>query len=350
MGASRLSAQSKFTEYFKEDSAVYQGLEYIDTRMGGTTPLEVMVTAKTGEKDYFLKSEGLEALRAIARYFDTVPETGNLRSMATLVDELMKKNPALLKLMPVFARHELVRGVTRELANDDYTTARVLVRLRETAPTLDRNVILDGLRAHFRSQPELADLEIRETGVFLLYANMLNSLMETQQRTFLYVVLAIYLMLILLFRSPLLALLVLITQVLPALVMLGVMGWLGIPLDLITVMIASIAMGVGIDAAIQYTFRYRTELGVDGDRRAAVHRAHATVGRAIWIATSVIIAGFCVLMLSEFRPSIYFGLFTAIAMLMSQLAALTVLPSIFLLTGQPKLPADWKTADTSQES
>ena len=338
LGASRLSAQSKFTEYFKEDSAVYQGLEYIDTRMGGTTPLEIIVTAKEDQKDFFLKADGLDALRSIQRYFEGVPETGNVRSMATLVDELMKKNPALLKLMPVFARHELVRGVTRELADENYTTARVLVRLRETAPSLDRNVILEGLRAHFRSQPELKELEVRETGVFLLYANMLNSLMDTQQQTFLYVVLAIYAMLIILFRSPILAFLVLITQVLPALVMLGVMGWLDIPLDLITVMIASIAMGVGIDAAIQYTFRYRTELAVDGDRRAAVRRAHATVGRAIWIATSVIIAGFCVLMLSEFRPSIYFGLFTAIAMLMSQLAALTVLPSIFLVTGQPKLP------------
>jgi len=180
-------------------------------------------------------------------------------------------------------------------------------------------------------------LDVRVTGVFLLYANMLNTLMRTQRETFLFVVLAVYVMLVLLFRAPVLSLLVLLTQVLPATVMLGIMGWFAIPLDLVTVMIASIALGVGIDAAIQYTFRYRAELAAGGDRRAALKRAHATIGRAIWIATSVIVVGFCVLMLSDFRPSIYFGLFTAIAMLMSQLAALTILPSILLLTGLPRL-------------
>lgn len=333
-GASRLSAQSKFTEYFRPESAVYQGLEYIDQEMGGTTPLEVILTAK--EDMYFLKPDGLKALEAVQAYFATVPEVGNVRSIATLVDEIKKKNPNIVPLMPMFAKHAMVRAVTKEYADEAYRTSRVLVRFRETAPTLDRNVILEGLREHLATAPELEDVEARETGVFLLYANMLNTLMRTQQETFLYVVIAIYVMLIVLFRSPVLALLLLVTQVLPAVVMLGAMGWLGVPLDVITVMIASIAMGIGIDAAIQYTHRFRGELAEDGDHRAALSRTHATIGRAIWIATSVIIAGFCVLTLSQFRPSIYFGLFTAIAMLMSQLAALTVLPSIFLLTGYPK--------------
>ena len=97
-------------------------------------------------------------------------------------------------------------------------------------------------------------------------------------------------------------------------------------------------MGVGIDAAIQCTVRFRAELAVDGDRRAAIARAHGTTGRAIWIATSVIVAGFCTLILSDFRPSIWFGIFIAIAMLISQIAALTVLPSIFLVTGLPRPP------------
>jgi predicted RND superfamily exporter protein len=116
------------------------------------------------------------------------------------------------------------------------------------------------------------------------------------------------------------------------------MGWLGITLDLVTVMITSIAMGVGIDASIQYTFRYRAELSQGYDRGQALRRSHATIGRAIWIATTVIIVGFCVLILSDFRPSIFLGLLTAVAMLMSQLAALTVLPSILLLTGRPRMP------------
>lgn len=338
-GASKLSAQSKFTEYFKSGSDIHKGLEYIDNQMGGTTPLEIMLTSE--KPNFFITPEGLETIEAAQAYLGTVPEAGNVRSIATLVDELEKKNPNVVPMLPFFSRLPIVRAVTSELADETYTTTRILVRFRETAESLDRNVILDGLRAHLAAQPQLEGLkEVRITGVFLLYANMLNTLMDTQRETFLYVVIAVFLMLMILFRAPILALLLLLTQVLPAIVMLGLMGWMGVPLDMITVMIASIAMGIGIDAAIQYTFRYRRELMVDGDHRAAVTRAHATIGRAIWIATSVIIVGFCVLTLSNFKPSIYFGLFTAIAMLMSQLAALTILPAIFVLTKQPKRPSE----------
>ncbi|MDF1699727.1 MAG: MMPL family transporter [Planctomycetota bacterium] len=335
-GASRLSAQSKFTQYFKPGTQVFEGLETIDREMGGTTPLELMITSP--QPGFFLTPDGLKALRAAQGYFDDVPETGTVRSLATLVDELHKKNPHAATLLPMLGRHPMVRGVTREFANDDYSVSRVLIRMRETAPTLDRARILRGLRAHLAACPELAGLEVRETGVFLLYANMLESLMRTQRETFLYVIAAIFLMLLVLFRSPTLAFLVVLTQALPAVVILGLMGWFGITLDLVTVMITSIAMGVGIDASIQYTFRYRAELAQGYDRGQALRRSHATIGRAIWIATTVIIVGFCVLILSDFRPSIFLGLLTAVAMLMSQLAALTVLPSILLLTRRPRMP------------
>ncbi len=337
-GASRLSAQAKITEYFKKDTAIYQGLEYIDRNMGGTTPLEVILTAK--EKNAFVTPAGLAALRTVQAYFESVPETGNVQSLAALVDELKKKNPAAESLMPLLARHPMVRNVTKEFANEDYSVSRVVVRLRETAPDLDRNTILDGLRDHMAGNAALEGFEVRETGLFLLYANMLNALMRTQRETFLYVVAAIFVMLLVLFRSPILAVLVVLTQVLPAVVMLGFMGWAGITLDLVTVMIASIAMGVGIDASIQYTVRFRGELENGASRKDALVRSHATIGRAIWIATTVIIAGFCVLTLSDFRPSIYLGLLTAVAMLVSQIAALTILPSIFLLTGQPRASAN----------
>jgi predicted RND superfamily exporter protein len=333
-GTTRLTAQSKFTEYFKRHSQVHEGLETIDRRMGGTTPLELVL--ESSRPGYFVTPPGLAALRAAERYFQGVPETGTVRSLSTLVDELRKKNPNVEPLLPLLARHPLVRSVTREFASDDYAVSRILVRMRETAPTLDRDVVLDGLRAHLAAQPELKEVEVRVTGIFLLYANMLDSLVRTQRETFLWVVAAILLMLVLMFRSPLLALIVVLTQTLPAVVILGVMGWFGITLDLVTVMIASLAMGVGIDASIQYTFRFRAELEEGASHADAVERSHATIGRAIWIATTVIIAGFCVLTLSDFRPSIYLGLLTAVAMLMSQLAALTVLPAVFLVTGRPR--------------
>jgi predicted RND superfamily exporter protein len=186
---------------------------------------------------------------------------------------------------------------------------------------------------------ELKGLTVEVTGIFKLYANMLETLITSQKDTLGFVVGAIFLMLLVLFRSPVLALLVLLPQALPAVTILGIMGWFHIPLDLVTVMIAAIAIGVGVDSAIQYTVRFRRELAVDGDPRAALVRSHATIGRAIWIATTVIVLGFGVLIFSDFFPSVWFGLFTGLAMLMSQFSALITLPAIFLLTGRPKAPA-----------
>ncbi len=332
-GTTKIKVETKFVDYFWPSSDVYRGLEVIDRRMGGTTPLEVMLTSKT--PGFFKTPEGLEAVAAASRYFDGVAEAGNVRSLRTLVDEVKKALPKVT--VQALANIPAAAGQLREFVNADFTVTRVLVRFRETAPSLHRNNILARLRAHLAAEPGLRELDPRPTGVFLLYANMLNSLIESQKQTFVFVIAAIYVMLVLLFRAPLLALVVLVPQVLPALACLGTMGLAGIPLDLVTVMIASIAMGVGIDAAIQYTVRYRIELAATGgDRRAAVVRSHATIGRAIWIATSIVVAGFIVLALSKFVPTVYFGIFTALAMLMGQFAALTLLPSLFLLLKLPR--------------
>jgi hypothetical protein len=338
-GTTKIKVETKFIDYFKPNSEVYQGLLQIDTRMGGITPLEVLLTSK--EPGFFKSPAGLEAIAAASTYFDGVPETGNVRSLKTFMDEVRKAYPKMtVEALAKVLKQMKAESQLREFVNADYTVTRVLVRFKETAPTLHRNNIIRGLREHLAKEPALQELSPRPTGVFLLYANMLNSLIESQKDTFLMVVGAIYAMLILLFRAPLLSLVVLVPQVLPALACLGAMGLAGVPLDLVTVMIASIAMGVGIDAAIQYTVRYRIELAATkGDYRAAVTRSHATIGRAIWIATSIVVAGFIVLVLSKFVPTVYFGIFTALAMLMGQFAALTLLPALFLLFKQPRYQA-----------
>lgn len=346
-GCTRLTAENKFVDYFWERTEVRQGLASIDRRMGGTTPMDIVLTSK--EPGFFRTAKGIDAIRAASEWIAEVPEAGSVTSLAALVAEAQKA-PALSKLPPdkVLAlgeRNEDLKPLLLDVATPDYSIARVLVRFRETSPTLHRKRILDGLRADLAGRPELADLSPRVTGVFLLYSNMLESLIASQRDTFWTVVLAIWLMLVTLFaltRAGLLhalglSFVVLVPQVLPAVVVLGVMGWCGIPLDLITVTIAAIAMGVGIDSAIQYTVRYRTELAATGgDRRAAVTRSHATIGRAIWIATTIMVAGFAVLALSDFVPTVWFGVFNALAMLMGQFASLTVLPALFLLTGLPR--------------
>ena len=463
-GATKITVETKFIDYFWPKSEVYKGLDYIDNRMGGTTPMEIMLTSK--KPGFFKTPEGLQALAAASSYFQSVPETGNVRSLKTLIDEARKalkamKDEALINTVVLIAGPKLQwqcaeckgvkgeapkagepdppagterpkscptckgerpmkftgidPGLVGEFCNRDFTVSRVMVRFKETAPTLNRKRILDGLAAHLKGQPELADLAPRPTGVFVLYSNMLQSLIQSQRDTFAMVLAAIWVMLVVLFVSfpglskgaataigvacflaaaaalgawlvsregsrglllltqprwvaawlglslvlllataaailkgagsvarwaldtTALPTLVLVPQVLPVLGVMGTMGFTGIPLDMVTVMISSIAMGVGIDAAIQYTVRYRIELGATGgDRRAAVTRSHATIGRAIWIATSIVVAGFIVLSLSKFVPTVTFGLFTALAMLLGQFAALTLLPSLFLLFKLPR--------------
>jgi predicted RND superfamily exporter protein len=351
-GCTRLTSENKFIDYFWPRTEVYRGLQYIDGRMGGTTPLDVVLTSK--ERGFFKTPEGVEAVRAASEYLSKEKEVGNVTSLATLLDEVRKSKVFSKMTVESLSKIKAVEPLLVDLATPDFSTARIAVRFRETSPTLLRKPILEGLRKDLASRPELAALSPRPTGVFLLYANMLDSLIQSQKDTFLMVVAAIFLMLVALFatvdlrragsgglgHSVALSVIVLVPQVIPAFAVLGVMGWTGVPLDLITVTIAAIAMGVGVDAAIQYTVRYRVELeATGGDRRAAVTRSHATIGRSIWIATSIMVAGFAVLALSDFVPTVMFGLFNALAMVMGQFAALTVLPALFLLTGFPRLPA-----------
>jgi predicted RND superfamily exporter protein len=342
LGVWRISAESKFSSYFWPHSEVYQGLEFIDSEMGGTTWVEVVL--KSEEEGYFRKKKGLRALEVVEEYFHEVPETGNIMSLISLRDEIRKTfrsdwfpllSDGILLTQIAKQSPELVGQTTSK----DFKTSRITVRMMETAPTLNRQRILDGLDVHLKTHEKaFGDVKIDVTGIFPVYAELLQQLMTGQRQSVVWVAGAVFLMLLVLFRSPVLSLLILVSQMLPAAVVLGLIGWLGIPLDLVTVMIAAIAIGVGIDAAIQYTMRFRRELAETGDLRRALHRAHATIGRAIWIATSIIVVGFIILVLSKFFPSVWFGLFTALAMLIGQLATLTVLPSLFLLTGYPKSP------------
>jgi predicted RND superfamily exporter protein len=338
-GTFRLTAENKFTSYFWPSSDVYQGLEFIDQNLGGTSTLEIYL--RSGKVGYFKSAEGIAAVTAVERYFHPVPEVGSLRSLPALIREARKTfRPEWFPSMQDGALLSLVQGMAPELFQDimspDGRTASLQVRFKETAPTLNRRQIIEGLEAHLASLKgsSLSGLEVETTGIFVLYANMLNSLIDSQRDTLGFVVGSIYLMLLLLFRKFRLALVVLVPQALPAVTMLGVMGWGGIPLDLVTVMIAAIALGVGVDSAIQYTMRYREEIALDGDPRAALSRTHATVGRAIWVATSIIVLGFAVLVTSDFFPSVWFGLLTGLAMLMSQFSALLTLPSLFLWLGE----------------
>ena len=337
-GMTKIRVETKFIDYFHQGSEIYQGLEYIDTRVGGTTPLEVILSSPT--PGFFKTAAGLAAIDAVGKFFDSVPETGNLRSLKTLVDEGRKAlGPKAREEQVAAVAEKLVPDFVREYCSADFAKARVLVRMRETDPRLNRKKIMGRLAAHLDSLKDgpLRGVEARPTGVFLLYANMLDTYWPNTKKTFFLATAAIWLMLMILFRSPLMALLVILPEVLPVFLVLGVMGFTGIALDMVTVIIASVALGIGIDAAIQYAVRFRSELAkADGDLEIAIRRSHATIGRAILIATSIVFTGFAMLCFSQFVPTIYFGLFTGLAILMGLFASLTTLPASFLLLKYPR--------------
>jgi len=346
-GITKVRVETKFIDYFRQNSEIYQGLDYIDKRVGGTTPFEVILSSPT--PGYFKTAEGLAAIQAVGQFFETVPETGNMRSLKTLVDEGRKavgKKPTDAQIVNMAGAW--AKDLVREFCNSDFSKSRILVRMKETDPKLNRKEILGRLSAHLASLKDgpLKGVEARPTGVFLLYANMLDTYWPNTKKTFFLATAAIWLMLTILFRSPIMALLVILPEILPVFLVLGVMGFSGIALDMVTVIIASVALGIGIDAAIQYAVRFRTELAkADGNLELAIRRSHATIGRAILIATSIVFTGFAMLCFSKFVPTVYFGLFTGLAILMGLFASLTTLPASFLLLKYPRTRVDGRPAD-----
>ncbi len=160
---------------------------------------------------------------------------------------------------------------------------------------------------------------------------MLQSLFTSQIQTLGAVVVALMLMFLILFRSLKIALIAIFPNLLSVGTVLGFMGWVGIPLDMMTITIAAISVGIAVDDTIHYIYRFAREYQQDKDYIAAMHRCHASIGYAMYYTSVSIIIGFSILMISNFIPSIYFGLLTGLAMAIALLAALTLLPRLIIL-------------------
>ncbi len=196
----------------------------------------------------------------------------------------------------------------------------------ESDPTLRRAELIDEIRRYLIDEMNLADDQVHLSGILVLYNNMLQSLFRSQILTLGVVFFAIALTFLVLFRSITIAVIAIIPNILAAGIVLGVMGWSGIALDIMTITIAAITIGIGVDNSIHYVHRFDTEFAVDRDYWAAIKRSHATIGRAMYYTSVTIMLGFSILALSRFVPTIYFGLLTGLAMLVALLANLALLP------------------------
>lgn len=359
-GIARLTVENRFIDYYRESTEIYQGMELIDRELGGTTPLDVVLDAPvTGadaeENDYedefediysdvdaadagitsrshWFNSRQLERVMKMHDYVDALPETGKVLSLASVAKVLRQIDPDVLRdnfeLSIIYERLEpdIKDQLFAPYLSDDGDQLRIGVRVFESDPTLRREALLETIRNGLMEQYGLDDDQVKLTGMVVLYNNMLQSLFQSQIQTLGAVFLAIMIMFLVLFRSLRIALTAIIPVMFAAALILGLMGWFGIPLDLMTITIAAITVGIGVDDTIHYVHRFRHEFSIDGDYWAAIERCHRTIGRAIYYTSVTIMLGFSILVLSQFIPTIYFGVLTSLAMLIALLANMTLLP------------------------
>ncbi|MBR9981818.1 MAG: RND family transporter [Desulfatitalea sp.] len=364
VGLSRLRVENSFIDYFKESTEIHQGMKLIDQKLGGTTPLDVIVQfdpvdlrqfalveddeeddflnpyAEASETDYdryWFFDERLRTIEAVHDYLEGLTETGKVLSLATLlkIGRVLNNDQPLesIEMAVLYTRlpeeyRELILAPYLSIEKDE---ARFSIRIIDSLETLQRDPMLKQIRHDLVHQLNLPSEQVHLAGMMVLYNNMLQSLFASQIKTMGVVALALLVMFLLLFRSFKLALITLLPNLFSAAVVLSVMGWLDIPLDMMTITIAAISVGIAVDNSIHYIHRFREEIPKDGDYHQTLQRCHGSIGYALYYTSTAIIIGFSILAFSNFWPTIYFGLFTGLAMLVALLACLTLLPQLLVV-------------------
>jgi len=366
IGILRLEVENSFIDYFKETTEIHQGMKVIDQYLGGTTPLDVIVDFEepdalpaaaepvaaesddifdefeefdedaTDEK-YWFNSEKMNRIKAVHLYLEKLPEAGKVLSLATMLGVVEKLNDGRpldsfeLALLYSETPDKFKTMLIKPYVSVEHNQIRFLVRVRESDKTLRRNELLKKIKADMTGRLEFDEEHVHLTGLLVLYNSMLQSLFGSQIQTLGVTVLVLTGMFLVLFRSLKIALIAMLPNVLAIAVVLGVMGWLNIPLDMMTITIGAICVGIAVDNTIHYTHRFKNEFQKDHSYLNTMHRCHGTIGHAMYYTSVTIIIGFSILALSNFMPSIYFGVLTGLAMLIALLANLTLLPQMLIL-------------------
>jgi predicted RND superfamily exporter protein len=383
-GTTQLTVENRFIDYFQKDTEIYQGMLQIDRKLGGTTPVDIVLDAPEGhdqqpssqgdpfadpfadapagatddpfadpfagndvpknrlEDSYWYTPQKLEQLVAITEYLESLPETGKVLSIATTYQVASKLNGGPLSyvqlmLLSSFVPQDLRERLVSPYLSDDGDQVRISVRVIDSDKNLNRDALLEKIRSDLKADFGLQPEQVHLTGAMVLYNNMLQSLFDSQIKTLGFVFLAVMAMFLILFRSPLIALIAMLPNLFSAAFILGLMGWIGLPLDMMTITIAAITIGIAVDDTIHYIHRFREEFPNGEDYVDTMKRCHGSIGKAMYYTSLTIIAGFSILTLSNFNPTVYFGLLTGLAMLVALVSNLTLLPAL-LITLKPKVP------------
>jgi len=365
IGISKVSLDNRFIDYFRSGTEIHKGLKSIDTFLGGTIPLDIILhfppytnQAADSESDFFTEEQDVYPerywftpdkfayLQKLHNYLEKKPEIGKVISILTLrqLGETLNNGKPLgsLELMGVFGA--LPTNIRSELiapyASPQDGLIRLSARVHETGPAFSHAQLLADIESFTFSELGMDVGKVRLTGMEVLFNGMLKHLFDSQKSTLIFVIAATFLMFVILLRSFTLAIIGLIPNILSAAVILAFMGFATIPLDIMTITIAAIIIGIGVDDAIHYLHRFKQELIVVKDVKVAVENSHSGIGSALYYTSFTVIIGFSVLGFSNFMPTVYFGVLTSLAMIGALLANLLVLPSLLVVFGGRKLTRD----------
>lgn len=370
-GALNLKVENSFINYFKKSTEIYKGMEVIDNKLGGTTPLDVIIRFDANKKDepkievakpketnddfgdfsdfeaefeesandeqYWFSQDKMKIITDVHDYLESIPEVGKVSSLATLlkVGKILNEGKELdgitLALLYNKLPLEYKDLILSPYINIEHNEARVNIRIIDSNPNLRRDALIKKLNSELGEVIDNTTVEFRLSNLMILYNNMLQSLFDSQIKTLGFVVTILFFMFLVLFKSIKIAIIAILANIVPISIIFGIMGCLSIPLDIMTITIAAISIGIGVDDTIHYIHRFHEEYKKDHNYIDAMKRSHESIGYAMVYTSLVVIVGFSILVLSNLIPTIYFGLLTVVVMATILLSALFLLPRLLII-------------------
>ena len=357
IGIAKLEVENSFINYFDEETEIYKGMKKIDENLGGTTPLNIILkfpikkdkieddefsewdeeTQSDEDKSkYWFTRDKMDKILKVHDYLDSLPEIGKVLSFGSILrvaEDLNKKELQSLEIAVLYSKipDEIKKEIVSPYISVDKDEARIAVRIKDSLKDLRRNNLIQKIENEINVKLGFNKEEYKLSGVLILFNNLLQSLFKSQILTLGIVMVGIFLMFFILFRNIALSIIGVVPNFLAAFFILGIIGLIGIPLDMMTITIAAITIGIAVDNSIHYIYRFKEEFKKINNYEKTLERCHNTVGIAILNTSITIVFGFSILILSNFIPTIYFGVFTGLAMLLAMISVLTLLPKLLLI-------------------
>ena len=356
VGILKLEVENSFINYFDKETEIYKGMKKIDEDLGGTTPLNIILKFPKKQKEveneefeeweeeneadqnkakYWFTRDKMDKIIKIHNYLESLPEIGKVLSFGSILkvaEDLNKKELQSLEIAVLYSKipETIKTEIITPYISVKKDEARISVRIRDSLKDLRRNDLIKKINSDLNTKLGFEKNEYKLSGVLILFNNLLQSLFKSQILTLGIVILGIFLMFFILFKNLVISFIGVVPNFIAAFFILGIIGLIGIPLDMMTITIAAITIGIAVDNSIHYIYRFKEEFKKIKNYNKTLDRCHSTVGVAILNTSITIVFGFSILVLSNFIPTIYFGVFTGIAMLLAMISVLTLLPKLIL--------------------